>query len=99
MTLPAFDASLPRHRVARRLGRWYALAALLLVLMVAGVGWLQTRSLGLLNGAVLYEGDNLLWSFDQLDSEYLRVRELLRVIAVQNDAAGAERDADALRER
>jgi signal transduction histidine kinase/ActR/RegA family two-component response regulator len=99
MTLPAFDASLPRRPATRRFGRWYALAALLLVLLVAGVGWLQTRSLGLLNGAVLYEGDNLLWSFYQLDSEYGRVHELLRVIAVQDDPAVAARDADALRER
>jgi hypothetical protein len=43
------------------------------VLLLGGVGWLQTRSLALLYGAVLYEGDKLLWSFYQLDSEYLRV--------------------------
>ncbi|MFM2065910.1 MAG: hypothetical protein RLZZ584_819 [Pseudomonadota bacterium] len=99
MNVAALEFLPPRHGAARRLGRWYAVAALLLVLMLAGVGWLQTRSLGLLNGAVLYEGDNLLWSFYQLDSEYLRVRELLRVIAVNGDPQGAKSDTGALRER
>jgi signal transduction histidine kinase/ActR/RegA family two-component response regulator len=83
----------------RRISRWYALAALLLVLLLGGVGWLQTRSLSLLNGSVLYEGDNLLWSFYQLDSEYLRLREQLRVLAVEPDAHKARRQTDALRER
>jgi hypothetical protein len=79
-----------------RIGRWLAPAALTLVLLLAGVGWLQTRSLALLNGAVLYEGDNLLWSFYQLNTEYLRLRELLRLVALESDPATAERRVVAL---
>jgi signal transduction histidine kinase/ActR/RegA family two-component response regulator len=90
---------LPRQRLARRLGRWYALAALLLVLLLGSVAWLQTRSLGLLNGAVLNEGDNLLWSFYQLDSEYLRLRELMRLLAVETDPVAVARDSADARER
>jgi signal transduction histidine kinase/ActR/RegA family two-component response regulator len=77
-TLPASLARLQR--------RWVALAGLLLVLLLAGMVSLQGRSLQLLNSTVLYEGDNLLWSFYQLDSEYLRLREVLRLAAVDDDA-------------
>ncbi|MBK6852157.1 MAG: response regulator [Burkholderiales bacterium] len=88
-----------RRRSARRIGRWFALAALLLVSMLVGVGLMQTRSLALLNTAVLYEGDNLLWSFYQLNTEYLRLRELLHLIAVETNPVEARRDSTALRER
>jgi signal transduction histidine kinase/ActR/RegA family two-component response regulator len=88
-----------RRRSARRIGRWFALAGLLLVLMLVGVGLLQTRSLALLNGTVLYEGDNLMWSFYQLNTEYLRLREVMHLIAVEADPAATQRDNAALRER
>ncbi|MEY2687129.1 MAG: hypothetical protein RL375_1327 [Pseudomonadota bacterium] len=99
--MTAVDGGLevPRRRSAHGVGRWFALAALLLVLMLAGVGWLQTRSLALLNSAVLYEGDNLLWSFYQLNTEYLRLRELIHLVTVDTDPAAAQRHSTELRER
>jgi two-component system, sensor histidine kinase len=47
--------------------------AAVLVLVFLGVGWLQWQSMALLNGTVQYQGDNTVWSFYQLESEYQRL--------------------------
>ncbi|WP_150105414.1 response regulator [Leptothrix cholodnii] len=56
------------------LGRWLSLLALVLLGVFAGVGWVQWQSISLLNATVQYQGDNLVWSFYQLESEYEKVR-------------------------
>jgi signal transduction histidine kinase/DNA-binding NarL/FixJ family response regulator/HPt (histidine-containing phosphotransfer) domain-containing protein len=62
------------------LGRWLTLLALVLLSVFAGVGWVQWQSISLLNATVQYQGDNLVWSFYQLESEYEKVRLAAREI-------------------
>ncbi|MFM2052020.1 MAG: hypothetical protein RL456_57 [Pseudomonadota bacterium] len=80
-----------------RVGRLLAVMALLLTSIFGGIAWLQTQSLTLLNANALYQGDNTIWSFFQLESEYLRLGHHLRVAttAPPGDVAGMMR----LRER
>ncbi|MFM2340789.1 MAG: hypothetical protein RLZZ592_442 [Pseudomonadota bacterium] len=74
-TLPAF-ALTPALSGSRRVGRLLALMALTLALVFGGIAWLQSQSLRLLSANVVYQGDNLVWSFFQLETEYLRLRHL-----------------------
>jgi two-component system, sensor histidine kinase len=67
-----FDARPPKR------GRWIVAIVIVLMLAFATVGGLQWRQFSLLNGTVLYEGDNIVWSFFQLESEYLKLRNVLR---------------------
>jgi signal transduction histidine kinase/ActR/RegA family two-component response regulator len=75
--------------------RGLVLLALLLAGVFAGVAWLQARSLALLNGTALYQGDNIAWSFYQLESESMRLREAVGSMLEHPDDA----KVDALRER
>ena len=56
---------------------------------------MQWRQLRLLDANVTYEGDNIVWSFFQLESEYLKLRNTLRDI----DRNPAALDRDALQTR
>lgn len=78
-----------------RVGRLMVLMVVMLSAVFGGIGWLQTQSLALLNANVISQGDNIVWSFFQLETESLRLGRLL------HDAADAQRgaDEDALRER
>ena len=67
-----FDARPPKR------GRWIAAIVVVLLLAFATVAGLQWRQFSLLNSTVLYEGDNIVWSFFQLESEYLKLRNVLR---------------------
>lgn len=87
----AASSRLPTSRV----GRLMALMVVLLTAIFGGIGWLQTQSLALLNANVVYQGDNIVWSFFQLETESLRLGQALREAAVQPDPA----PFDALRER
>jgi len=49
-----------------------------LVLALGAIGWVQWRQVQLLSGTVRYEGDNLVWSFFQVESELLQLRDVLR---------------------
>jgi signal transduction histidine kinase/CheY-like chemotaxis protein len=81
--------------------RWLALVGAALVLAFAAVGWVQYRQVGLLSESVRYEGDNLSWSFFQLESQYLSLRDALR--EVRRRPAGTppltEAEAAELRQR
>jgi two-component system, sensor histidine kinase len=57
---------------------WLAGIGAVLLLAMAAVVWLQYRQMAMLDSQVRYEGDNLVWSFFQLESEYLQLRDELR---------------------
>jgi signal transduction histidine kinase/CheY-like chemotaxis protein len=78
-----------------RVGRLMALMVVLLTAIFGGIGWLQTQSLALLNANVVYQGDNIVWSFFQLETESLRLGQALREASAQPEPA----PFDALRER
>jgi two-component system, sensor histidine kinase len=78
-----------------RVGRLMVLMVVLLSAVFGGIGWLQTQSLALLNANVIYQGDNIVWSFFQLETESLRLGRQLHDVA-EETAPGSY---DALRER
>jgi two-component system, sensor histidine kinase len=78
-----------------RVARLMALMVLLLAVIFGGIGWLQAQSLKLLNANALYQGDNIVWSFHQLETEALRLGQALRE-AVQHKQPAA---FESLRER
>ena len=65
-------ASVTSPAGSRRVGRLLTVMALLLALVFGGIAWLQAQSLRLLSANVVYQGDNIVWSFFQLETEYLR---------------------------
>ncbi len=70
--------------VAARQRRWrtgIAAMGLLLVLTLAGVGWLQARQYEALNGTRRYQDDYLVWSLFQFETEYLKLRLALEQAA------------------
>lgn len=78
-----------------RVGRLMVLMVVLLSAVFGGIGWLQTQSLALLNANVVYQGDNIVWSFFQLETESLRLGQMLHDVAEEKQAGHHE----ALRER
>jgi signal transduction histidine kinase/CheY-like chemotaxis protein/HPt (histidine-containing phosphotransfer) domain-containing protein len=78
-----------------RVARLMALMVLLLAVIFGGIGWLQAQSLKLLNANALYQGDNIVWSFHQLETEALRLGQALREAAQHKQPAAFE----SLRER
>ena len=73
---------LGRPAASGRRSQWtLALIGGVLMLALAGVAWLQSQSIQLLNATVVYKGDNAVWGIFQFESEYLRVRRLLEVVA------------------
>lgn len=71
------------------------LMVVVLAAVFGGVGWLQTQSLALLNANVVYQGDNIVWSFFQLETESLRLAQELR----QATTLQAPASLDSLRDR
>ena len=71
-------ATAPRAAAWRRHDHWLLAIGIGLVLAFAAVAWVQMRQVALLSATVRYEGDNLVWSFFQLESEFLQLRDLLR---------------------
>jgi signal transduction histidine kinase/DNA-binding NarL/FixJ family response regulator/HPt (histidine-containing phosphotransfer) domain-containing protein len=71
--------------------RWLWLIVGMLLTALAIVAGVQWRQFSLLNASVRYEGDNIVWSFFQLEVEYLKLRGLLR--DVEQDPARLDRDA------
>lgn len=73
---------LGRPSASGRRSQWtLALIGAALMLALAGVAWLQSQSIQLLNATVAYKGDNAVWGVFQFESEYLRVRRLLEAVA------------------
>ncbi|WP_130482940.1 ATP-binding protein [Sphaerotilus mobilis] len=62
-------------------GRWLTLLAGVLLAVFAGVAWLQSQSLALLNATVQYQGDNLVWSFYQVEAEFEKLRSQTRELS------------------
>jgi hypothetical protein len=63
--------------------RWLIMISAVLVLAFAGVAWIQSRSIEFLRGSVEYKGGSIVWSFFQLEAEYLRFREALRRVRLE----------------
>ncbi|WP_052736445.1 hybrid sensor histidine kinase/response regulator [Aquincola tertiaricarbonis] len=78
-----------------RTHRWLVAIAAVLLMAFAVVGWVQHRQLALLSGSVQYNSDNIVWSFYQLHSEYLLLRDQLREAARHPDRL----DGEALQQR
>jgi signal transduction histidine kinase/DNA-binding NarL/FixJ family response regulator/HPt (histidine-containing phosphotransfer) domain-containing protein len=68
----------PPHHAWQRPSGWLLATGIGLVLAFAAIGWVQWRQVSLLSGTVRYEGDNLVWSFFQVESEFLQLRDMLR---------------------
>ncbi|MEK8047553.1 ATP-binding protein [Ideonella margarita] len=88
---------LPRWRDHRdqNLTRLMALIAVALVAAFIGVAWVQSRQVQLLSNSVRMSDDNVVWSFFQVETEYMHLREGLRLATEQPDNA----DNEAVRER
>jgi len=71
--------------------RWLAIIVAVLLGAFATVAAVQWRQLSLLDAGVHYEGDNIVWSFFQLEAEYLKLRNTLRDI--DRDPGSFDRDA------
>jgi len=67
--------------------RWIWLIVAILLAAFAGVGAVQWQQLQLLNSTVLYDSDNIVWSFYQVEHELTRLQHAL---------ANASRDPDHL---
>ena len=81
---------MPSGRLTRAGYAWLAAIGTSLLLAFAAIAWVQSRQVVLLNSAVRYEGDNLLWGFFQMESEFLRLRDQLRDAVRRPDDAAAE---------
>jgi signal transduction histidine kinase/ActR/RegA family two-component response regulator/HPt (histidine-containing phosphotransfer) domain-containing protein len=78
-----------------RVGRLMVLMVVVLSAVFGGIGWLQAQSQALLNANLIYHGDNIVWNFFQLETESLRLGQLLNEVAAQTQPGPHE----ALRER
>jgi len=78
--------------------RWLVVLGAALVLAFAAIAWVQFRQITLLSDSARYEGDNLSWRYFQLESEQRQLRDELRELRRQPQAASAAQ-AEALRQR
>ncbi len=85
-----FDDALPAPQPPPS-RRWLAIIVAVLLGAFATVAAVQWRQLTLLDASVHYEGDNIVWSFFQLEAEYLKLRNTLRDI--DRDPGSFDRDA------
>jgi signal transduction histidine kinase/FixJ family two-component response regulator/HPt (histidine-containing phosphotransfer) domain-containing protein len=86
------DTPLPRPPNTKR---WIWLIVAILLAAFAGVGGVQWRQLRLLNSTVLYDSDNIVWSFYQVEHELTRLRHALADAA--RDPVHMDREALQLR--
>ena len=70
--------------------RWLIMISTVLVLAFAGVAWIQSSSIQLLRGSVQYKGGSIVWSFFQLETEYVRLREALRRLYLEPGSTSLE---------
>ena len=85
------ERSLPRSSALRRQNRWLLATGIGLVLAFCAIAWVQWRQVALLSAKVRHEGDNLVWSFYQLEREFLQLRDTLREAQAQPGADADER--------
>lgn len=78
----------------RRLRQLVAGLGLLLLLVFASSGLLQSRQLELLNASRQYQDDYLVWSVFQYEVEYLKLRSLLAESVQRGDASSAQAAAE-----
>ncbi len=71
--------------------RWLWVIVAVLLGAFATVAAVQWRQLSMLDATVTYKGDNIVWGFFQLETEYLKLRGALR--DADHDAAHLDRDA------
>jgi two-component system, sensor histidine kinase len=76
-------AQRPSRHAWQRPSGWLLATGIGLVMAFAAIGWVQWRQVSLLSGTVRYEGDNLVWSFFQVESEFLQLRDLLREARIE----------------
>lgn len=92
MTPAASSASTGRPGHRRAASSWLLVIGVTLLLAFAAATWVQLRQVGLVSAAMRHEGDNLLWSFFQLELEAANLREALRVARRDpQDGPGQER--------
>ncbi|MFM2056612.1 MAG: hypothetical protein RLY71_997 [Pseudomonadota bacterium] len=70
--------------------RWLIMISAVLLLAFAGVAWIQSSSIELLRGSVQYKGGSIVWSFFQLETEYVRLREALRRLYLEPGSTSFE---------
>ncbi|WP_372828032.1 response regulator [Polaromonas sp.] len=75
MTASAPNAIRSPEQRSNRLVRWAGASLLLVFIAIGGVQWFK---LTYINAQLIDKGDNTLWAYFQLESEYLQVRDLLR---------------------
>ena len=75
--------------------RWIWLIVAILLAAFAGVGAVQWQQLQLLNSTVLYDSDNIVWSFYQVEHELIRLQHALADAA--RDPGNPDRQALQLR--
>ena len=83
------ERSLPRRGALRRQNRWLLATGIGLVLAFCAIAWVQWRQVVLLSATVRHEGDNLVWTFYQLEREFLQLRNSLHEAQAQ---LGADAD-------
>ena len=74
----------------QRLSPWFGLTGLLLLATLLAAAFVQARQYTLLNMTVQYQDDYLVLSLQQMETEYLRLREQLRRDAVPADTAALQ---------
>jgi signal transduction histidine kinase/CheY-like chemotaxis protein len=79
-----------RSSALRRQNRWLLATGIGLVLAFCAIAWVQWRQVTLLSATVRHEGDNLVWTFHQLEREFLQLRDTLREAQAQPGADADE---------
>ena len=69
---------------------WLALLGGALLAAFAAIGWVQQRQVQLLETTVRWEGDNRVWGYFRLESEFLKLQRQLEQAARAPQAADAE---------
>ncbi len=71
------------RRAWQRPNGWLLVTGVGLVLAFAAIGWVQWRQVSLLSSTVRDEGDNLVWQFFRVESEFLQLRDQLRAAQLE----------------
>ena len=74
----------------QRLSPWFGLTGLLLLATLLAAAFVQARQYTLLNMTVQYQDDYLVLSLQQMETEYLRLREQLRRDTSPTDSAALQ---------
>ena len=83
----------------RRPSGWLLATGIGLVLAFAAVAWVQWRQVSLHSSDTRHQGDQLVWRFFQLESEFLQLRDLLREAQMEPGDTVRPAVADRVRQR